>query len=431
MKSGSGSSSHKKPLRDPRWPARRRRPSRRRLPYSRALLRRQPSEADPQPRLPRRRLLLSALRLRRRLRLRRSLGKDDAVGLLQASPHPPPAHGHHAGSLIGAALFYFGKGPTFPQIAHTPVWKMLSGHAGWVHHDPPFPLDRISAAGPRPTRSTVLPGRSSTSTSPTSSTPSASASSPTACSASSSSSPRSSSSTSPSPATRETSSAAGPSTPPELHVGFARLLYPFFAGILLMRLGKRIHIPAAFAWSSLLLAAVLCFPRVGGAHHLWANGLYDSARHHRSLPRHRRHGSRPHGPRTPAPSKPASCSAASPTRSTSPITHGSTSTPPGSGIERSPQPREPWSARCSSSSWSPSPTPASSCTTSPCASTSGNASLPVRRENQARHGPASHPLRTSPASPAMNRPVEAAVLALQTFQVAFLLCSTTGSPSAA
>src|SRR6202021_1185145 len=29
------------------------------------------------------------------------------------------------GSLIGAALFYFQKGPAFPLIAATPVWKML------------------------------------------------------------------------------------------------------------------------------------------------------------------------------------------------------------------------------------------------------------------------------------------------------------------
>jgi peptidoglycan/LPS O-acetylase OafA/YrhL len=29
------------------------------------------------------------------------------------------------GSLIGAALFYFQKGSTFPLVASTPVWKML------------------------------------------------------------------------------------------------------------------------------------------------------------------------------------------------------------------------------------------------------------------------------------------------------------------
>ncbi len=64
-------------------------------------------------------------------------------------------------------------------------------------------------------------------------------------------------------------------TPKELHVGFARLLYPFFAGMLLMRLGKRIHVKGAFALCSLLLVVSLAVPRIGGAAHLWANGLYD------------------------------------------------------------------------------------------------------------------------------------------------------------
>ncbi len=62
----------------------------------------------------------------------------------------------------------------------------------------------------------------------------------------------------------------------QLHIGFARLLYPFFAGVLLMRLGKRIHVPHAFGVCSLLLLAILAFPRVGGSTHLWANGIYDS-----------------------------------------------------------------------------------------------------------------------------------------------------------
>ncbi|MFT4114780.1 acyltransferase family protein [Silvibacterium sp.] len=63
-------------------------------------------------------------------------------------------------------------------------------------------------------------------------------------------------------------------TPTELHVGFARLLYPFFAGVLLMRLGWRIHTKHAFLLCSILLAAVLAIPRAGGP--LWVNGLYDS-----------------------------------------------------------------------------------------------------------------------------------------------------------
>jgi peptidoglycan/LPS O-acetylase OafA/YrhL len=63
---------------------------------------------------------------------------------------------------------------------------------------------------------------------------------------------------------------------PQLHIGFARMLYPFIAGMLLMRLGKRIHVRGAFAWCSLLLIAIFCFPRIGGPQHLWMNGLYES-----------------------------------------------------------------------------------------------------------------------------------------------------------
>jgi peptidoglycan/LPS O-acetylase OafA/YrhL len=61
-----------------------------------------------------------------------------------------------------------------------------------------------------------------------------------------------------------------------LHVGFARLLYPFLAGMLLMRVGKRIRSRHAFALSSLLLIAALCVPRLGDTPHHWSNGLYDA-----------------------------------------------------------------------------------------------------------------------------------------------------------
>ena len=62
----------------------------------------------------------------------------------------------------------------------------------------------------------------------------------------------------------------------QLHVGFARLLYPFFAGMLLMRLGKRIHVNGAFGWCSLLLVVSLSLPRFGGPQTLWMNGLYEA-----------------------------------------------------------------------------------------------------------------------------------------------------------
>ena len=36
----------------------------------------------------------------------------------------------------------------------------------------------------------------------------------------------------------------------QLHIGFARLLYPFFAGLLLSRITKPTQIKNAFTWSS-------------------------------------------------------------------------------------------------------------------------------------------------------------------------------------
>jgi peptidoglycan/LPS O-acetylase OafA/YrhL len=62
----------------------------------------------------------------------------------------------------------------------------------------------------------------------------------------------------------------------QLHIGFSRLLYPFFAGVLLSRMGKLIHIKGAFYICSLLIAIILFIPRIGGSTHLWMNGLYES-----------------------------------------------------------------------------------------------------------------------------------------------------------
>ncbi|WP_428328991.1 acyltransferase family protein [Mucilaginibacter sp.] len=62
----------------------------------------------------------------------------------------------------------------------------------------------------------------------------------------------------------------------QLYIGFARLLYPFFAGVLLCRLGKLIHIKNAFAVCSVLIVIVLFFPRLGGPEHLWMNGIYEA-----------------------------------------------------------------------------------------------------------------------------------------------------------
>jgi len=62
----------------------------------------------------------------------------------------------------------------------------------------------------------------------------------------------------------------------QLHIGFARLLYPFFAGVLLMRAGKLIKVKGAFAICSLLLVITFSIPRIGGSGHLWMNGLYEA-----------------------------------------------------------------------------------------------------------------------------------------------------------
>lgn len=63
--------------------------------------------------------------------------------------------------------------------------------------------------------------------------------------------------------------------PTQLRIGFTRLLYPFFAGLLLSRICKPGRINHAFLWCSVLLITVLSIPRVGGDQ-LWMNGLYDS-----------------------------------------------------------------------------------------------------------------------------------------------------------
>ncbi|MFT3739934.1 MAG: acyltransferase [Breznakibacter sp.] len=64
--------------------------------------------------------------------------------------------------------------------------------------------------------------------------------------------------------------------PSQLRIGFTRLLYPFFAGLLLSRICRPGQIKHAFFWSSLLLVTVLCVPRIGNHEQLWMNGLYDS-----------------------------------------------------------------------------------------------------------------------------------------------------------
>jgi peptidoglycan/LPS O-acetylase OafA/YrhL len=62
----------------------------------------------------------------------------------------------------------------------------------------------------------------------------------------------------------------------QMKIGFTRLLFPFLAGLLLFRTAKLTRVKNAFLWCSLLLLTVLSIPRIGGAAHLWANGLYEA-----------------------------------------------------------------------------------------------------------------------------------------------------------
>jgi peptidoglycan/LPS O-acetylase OafA/YrhL len=62
----------------------------------------------------------------------------------------------------------------------------------------------------------------------------------------------------------------------QLYIGFTRVLFPFFGGVLLCRIGRLIHIKNAFWWSSLLIIIMLSIPRIGDEHHVWMNGIYES-----------------------------------------------------------------------------------------------------------------------------------------------------------
>jgi len=64
--------------------------------------------------------------------------------------------------------------------------------------------------------------------------------------------------------------------PKQLRIGITRLMFPFFAGLLLFRVTRLRSIKYGFTWCSLLLIAVLAFPRIGDGSHLWQNGIYES-----------------------------------------------------------------------------------------------------------------------------------------------------------
>lgn len=66
--------------------------------------------------------------------------------------------------------------------------------------------------------------------------------------------------------------------PAQLYIGFTRLLYPFFVGLLLCRIGKFITVRSGFWWCALIIFLCQSMPRVGGTDpaNFWMNGLYES-----------------------------------------------------------------------------------------------------------------------------------------------------------
>lgn len=62
-----------------------------------------------------------------------------------------------------------------------------------------------------------------------------------------------------------------------IRIGLTRVMFPFFAGVLMMRMGARIRKRHGFAIGSVLLIVALALPRFGGTERLWLNGLYEAA----------------------------------------------------------------------------------------------------------------------------------------------------------
>jgi peptidoglycan/LPS O-acetylase OafA/YrhL len=65
-------------------------------------------------------------------------------------------------------------------------------------------------------------------------------------------------------------------TPDQIQIGLTRLLYPFFCGLLISRIGRLIKVKAGFWWCSLLIVVLLCMPRFGVEHNPWLNGLFEA-----------------------------------------------------------------------------------------------------------------------------------------------------------
>ncbi|MDR2814543.1 MAG: acyltransferase, partial [Prevotellaceae bacterium] len=178
-----------------------------------------------------------------------------------------------AGMILGACLFYFGASPEFPLIADTPAWKMalylLLGllliptppsidirgwresytldapcwslffeyianilYALFIRRLPKVALAAIVALAAGATLFVTL--------------------------------------------THGSVSGGWEFTGKHLGIGFTRLIFPFFGGLLLYRIGKLTRIRRGFLWCSLILIASLATPSIGGLEHTYKNGLYEA-----------------------------------------------------------------------------------------------------------------------------------------------------------
>lgn len=69
-------------------------------------------------------------------------------------------------------------------------------------------------------------------------------------------------------------------SPDQLQIGLTRLLYPFFSGLLLSRMGCSIKVRGGFWWCALALVTCLSMPWMGlgpEGSARWTNGLYEAA----------------------------------------------------------------------------------------------------------------------------------------------------------
>lgn len=68
-------------------------------------------------------------------------------------------------------------------------------------------------------------------------------------------------------------------TPDQLQIGLTRLLYPFFCGLLIYRIGRLVKVRGGFWWCSILIAALMCMPWMGlteTGQGRWTNGVYEA-----------------------------------------------------------------------------------------------------------------------------------------------------------